>query len=210
MAFDPLTGFFVSDGLPPDHNSLDNAGPIRVLAQQADPTFYACVDRRGNALPVHQIVDGRNKGGGAFWAYWCPYDQDRFGYTVLWNGADVMFTATMDGCSFGIGHAGPDGSVVVGHVNSTRLQAPTGDTTVMERDQRKQLKLLGTRGRFGWNKPTIFEPKDYRYRHGVREVSASTFGVRENGKWRFYAHRWVKGYQGFQVVYQYLGLKRIR
>lgn len=43
-----------------------NAGPIRVLAEQADPTFQASVDRHGNARPVHRITDGRTKGNNAF------------------------------------------------------------------------------------------------------------------------------------------------
>jgi hypothetical protein len=211
MPFDPVTDFFVSDGLPLDHNSLNNSGPIRVLIQAADPTFYACVDKRGNQLPIYQVVDGRGKGNtDVVWAYWCPYDQDRFGYTTLTGGCNYMFTATMDGCSFGVGHTGGDGSILVGHVNSTRLQSPTGDTTAMEDDQKRTLKMMLSSGPGGKKKPTLFQPKNYRYRHKVREVSATTFGVREGGKWKFYAHRWVKSYQGMQVVYEYVGLTKIR
>ncbi len=209
MTFDPLTDFFVSDGLPMDYNSLNNAGPIRVLAQQADPAFYVCTDKHQNNLAIWQIVDGRGKGTAAFFAFWCPYDQDRFGYTALTDSCDFMFTATMDGCSFGIGHPAGDGTVVVGHVNSTNLETPTSKKP-MEKDQRRQLKeRLSGGGRFSKG-PTIFEPKDYRYRNKVREVSATTFGVREKKKWRFYAHRWVKGYQGVQITYEYLSTVRIK
>ena len=209
MPFNPLTDFFVSDGLPPDYNSLNNGGPIRILAQPADATFYDCVSKSGKHLPVWQVVDGRNKGTTAFWAFWCPYDQDRFGYTTLTGSCDFMFTATMDGCSFGIGSAGTDGSVVVGHVNSTHLELPN-DTSAMEADQRQKLRMVLQSGLGSKKKPKIFEPKHYRYRHKVREVSATTFGVRDRGRWKFYAHRWVKGFQGIKIVYQYLGRTRIR
>lgn len=209
MPFDPQADFFVADALPP-YNPNNNTGPMRMVAQQADPQFYVCVDKRGNQLPVWQVMDGVNKGGGTFWAYWCPYDQDRYGWTTLGSGAAYVFTATMDGCSFGIGHAASDGTVIVGHVNSTRLQAPTGDTTAMEQDQRRMLRMMLQSGPGGKKRPTIFEPDNYRYRKKVREVSATTFGVRENGKWRFYAHRWVKTSPGFQVVYEYLGTTRIK
>lgn len=74
----------------------------------------------------------------------------------------MTFTATIDHCSVGVGHAAPDGSIIVGHVTSTRSQDPSGDTSLVEKDQRKQLKLLGTRGRVGWKGPTIYQPKNDR------------------------------------------------
>lgn len=210
MPFDPFTDFFITDGLPPDVNSANNAGPTRVLALPADPNYYRCEDSDQTPLSITQIVDGRNKGPTAFWAYWCPYDLDRFGYTTLTNQADFMFTATMDGCSFGVGHAASDGSVIVGHVNSTGLQTPTGDTTAMEQDQHEKLNMILVSGKGGKKKPATFEPRDYRFNNNVREVNATTFGVREGGRWKFYAHRWIKTYNGPQVVYQYLDIKRIK
>ena len=205
MPFNPMRDFFVCDSLPAS-NSEDNNGPIRIKATAADTAFYECIGKRGT-VPVIQLTDGTNRGvTDVFWAYWCPYDQDRFGYTTLGNNADFMFTPTMDGCSFGIGQAGADGSVMVGHINSTRFEKK-GDTSDMERNQRVSLEI-GLRS--GRKKPVIFEPSDYRYRKKAREVSATTFGIREGGRWKFYAHRWVKSYSGFMIRYEWLETVKIK
>lgn len=204
MTIDPKSCFFIVGQMDPDLNSLNNAGPIPVVFEEQDRNFYRCV-YKGRELPVYILADGRRKMD-SFPAFWCPYNDTRLGWTALTGIADYMFTATMDGCSFGIGHAAKDGTVIVGHVNSNHLQTPDS-TKAMEKDQKLRLRALLSTGR---HKPKVFEPQDYRYRKGVREVSATTFGVREKGKWHFYAHRWVKDYSGMAVTFEYLGLTKIK
>ncbi len=72
--------------------------------------------------------------GTDFNAYWCPYHSDSVNRVTLSGAADRMFTATMNGCSFGVGVAAPDGSVRVAHANTTeheRLTAMMMDTVAM-------------------------------------------------------------------------------
>ena len=50
-------------------------------------------------------------------AYWCPYANDHTYSITVAGAANYMFTATMDGCSFGIGIEAADGAVRVAHAN---------------------------------------------------------------------------------------------
>lgn len=60
--------------------------------------------------------------GTEFDAYWCPYKQDEVHAVTLSGEADRMFTATMNGCSFGVGIPSLDGAVRVAHANSTEVK----------------------------------------------------------------------------------------
>jgi hypothetical protein len=57
--------------------------------------------------------------GNEFNAYWCPYAEDTVNAVTLSDEADLMFTATMNGCSFGVGIPSVDGAVRVAHANTT-------------------------------------------------------------------------------------------
>src|SRR5262245_48950295 len=53
-------------------------------------------------VPVF-LLQLAGEGERALTAYWCPYEQNQLRQVQLSNLADYMFTAKMDGCSFGIG-----------------------------------------------------------------------------------------------------------
>jgi hypothetical protein len=55
--------------------------------------------------------------------YWCPYRAEDCLGTMVGNEADYMFTATMNGCSFGVGSATSDGSRAVYHANKGSLSS---------------------------------------------------------------------------------------
>lgn len=108
-----------------------------------------------------------------------------------------MFTATMDGCSFGIGTAASDGTVTVSHSNSAKDDTAESHTPMIEAQKRKLRSLLG-------KKSKVFDPTDYRTRGFFKkkaDVSAMTFGVRDGKKWKFYAHRFRKDFGGTKVRY---------
>lgn len=119
------------------------------------------------AMPA-AIPDGRT-----FNAYFCPYQPNKILGTTISNKADYMFTATMDGCSLGIGQAAPDGSRLIYHSN----RGGKSD------EQRLELGLV-----MGASLQHVFEPKDYRMEYGQGMLKSTTFGVRSrtSNKWGFY------------------------
>jgi hypothetical protein len=192
MAFDPETDFFFVSVASNVAYNVNNQPPAKLQAVLADADFYQARDRWGKQRPVWQILDDSlpQKNSTAFTAYWCPYNNNTLGYTILGTDADYMFTATMDGCTFGIGTISETGACIVGHANAQHLQTEDGDTSGMEANQKMSLRS----GQFNKvnlvKKTTLFEPKHYRTFKTLK-ASASTFGVRKSGKWRFYAYRYL-------------------
>ena len=90
---------------------------IMVRFSNSHPNVYGMryeLDQPGK----YKLVAGTD-----FNAYWCPYASDTVNRVTLAGAADYMFTPTMNGCSFGIGIAAPDGSVRVAHANTTEHEA---------------------------------------------------------------------------------------
>ena len=192
MPFDPLTCFFVLRHMPADAYLHNNIGPVPFVLTR-NPEGYTGETQDGAAKDLWFVEDGRRKAD-SIAAYWCPYQPDGMYYTVLGDACDWMFTATMDGCSFGVGHAAPDGSVIVGHANSAGLDQQ-GDKSAMIDDQRQHLE-----GLLGMDGTTILDPSGYRSRKTgwfskAWDVSSTTFGVRVSGEWQFYTHRFLDGGQ---------------
>ncbi|HLZ06972.1 MAG TPA: hypothetical protein VKT80_00125, partial [Chloroflexota bacterium] len=65
--------------------------------------------------PVYEMFQAAD--GDRFEAYWCPYEDEKVRAVTLGGAADLMFTAKMTGCSFGVGIPAQDGSVRVAHAN---------------------------------------------------------------------------------------------
>jgi hypothetical protein len=185
-------------------NLIDNGGRLPMAAVQADAGVYSCATESGKSIDVYEIKDGAGRDD-AFMGYWCPYEADQTRFTTLTGLAQYMFTATMDGCSFGIGHKSKDGTVVVGHSNAQRDQT---QTSIKQMSNTQKLELRSTLG----HNTKLFEPKDYRYRGIInkkRDVSAATFGVFDGTEWKFYAHRYRKTYMEMGVHYIFYGTKSL-
>jgi hypothetical protein len=71
----------------------------------------------GGGGAVYRLKDAKPTAADHLIAYWCPYHDNRQLGVMLEGDAPYMFTAVMDGCSFGIGSANPDGSRAVFHAN---------------------------------------------------------------------------------------------
>jgi len=111
-------------------------------------------------------------GGDMFECYWCPYHDDEMHATTVSNLANYMFTAPMNGCSFGVGSAAADGSRRVCHIN---MKSQSNSW------QKQNAILKGSH--MG---DAIVDPNAYM--ESGNPVLVTTFGVRNktSRSWSFY------------------------
>jgi hypothetical protein len=141
-------------------------------------------------------MPGVTPDGRTFSAYFCPYRQnDTLGTTVS-NRADFMFTATMDGCSLGIGSPTQDGSRLIYHAN---LGGNAGKQDLV-------LNLV-----MGASISSVFGPGSYRTEFGEGVLKSTTFGVRSrtSKQWSFYSQIYFEDKQATPRKYFLRQLKSI-
>ena len=134
--------------------------------------------------PIYRIdnpSEWNRDSGPRFMAYYCQYKSDRMYTLVLGDEMDIMLTPTMNGCSFGVGSEGSNGSRVVAHANVSR-QTSTPDGITQQGVT--QAELIGTK----FSPQTVFGPNDYL----DNDVYGTTVGVRRNGHWAFFMQRWFR------------------
>lgn len=162
----------------------------------------------GGSCPVYEMHTG--SGSESFTAYWCPYEDDKVRSVTLGSAANLMFTAKMTGCSFGVGIPGSDGSVRVAHSNSQESDAlqqiadamyqafdpkakgPSKAMGYLEckktsvKSQEQGGMLISSKGVDG-TLSTEINPSLYR------GLIATTFGIRDGkGKWTFHFHAFAQ------------------
>ena len=185
---------FLKDKLEFMKNNVVIASAKGDFAKQgniAEFTFYYAGQgflSDGTEVPWYSIV-WKDGGSGklekdSFSAYWCPYETDKVRWIALADQADFMFTAKMDGCSFGIGIPAADGTVVVAHANTTSgVQDAIGNHLREKGDaQQKQLESAMTKAHtelFDFLAPTSYRPFS---------ANSTIFGIRDGttGTWTFY------------------------
>ncbi|WP_347986347.1 hypothetical protein [Methylomonas sp. AM2-LC] len=132
--------------------------------------------------------------GGVFEAYWCPYSQNQTLTCVLNTESRYMFTATMDGCSFGIGSQTGDGACRVAHANESgfglkheNIFGMDGARQFQRSEQEQRLKhQLG-------NNIQVINPLNYMADFdGALELKSTTFGYRKAMTWEFYTQKYWK------------------
>ncbi|ALG73720.1 hypothetical protein VY88_23330 [Azospirillum thiophilum] len=121
---------------------------------------------------------------GSWNAYWLPYDQDFKHLVVLEDEADVMFTPTMDGCSFGFSDHG-GGTYSASHGN---LQTAQG--RIDEAGLRQGMRLHGT----------TLHKSQYMNVPGTDAVKVTLVGVRNGKKWRFFYQQYVDNMGAFTLL----------
>jgi hypothetical protein len=131
-----------------------------------------------------------------FYAYWCPYDQNQTFICMLGNGARFMFTATMDGCSFGVGSQN-GGSCRVAHANKGGHGGALESAGLSVEDAREQQRLTQRNmlwSALGDSSIRIIQPGDYMADiDGAKVLKSTTFGVHNLGRpWKFYTQRYWK------------------
>lgn len=169
----------------------------------------------GTTCPVYEMHQGSGKD--SFKAYWCPYEDDKVRSVTLSGEADMMFTAKMTGCSFGVGIPGSDGSVRVAHSNSQESDAlnqiadamfqafdpkakgPNAQMGYLEckktsvKSQEQGQMLISSKG-VGGTLSTEINPSLYR------GLVVTTFGLRNSsGKWKFYFHAFEQNGSSFKL-----------
>jgi hypothetical protein len=158
----------------------------------------------------------------SFEAYWCPYESEHVHAITLAAEADYMFTAKMDGCSFGVGMPALDKSVRVAHANlqgtdalnlivqamaNELMKGDRADMKLVARLNMEQLhikanqQLRQLKSSDGVGQPklaTSLGPLDYR----ALGLFSTTFGVRSStGDWSFYFHL----YRPKDAAYELIG-----
>jgi hypothetical protein len=127
-------------------------------------------------VPIYDLVPATG-GTELFQAYWCPYEDNKMHSITVAAGANLMFTAPMDGCTFGVGSAAPTGERRVAHIN-LKSQA----------NSRGKQRAILKGSRMG---ETMVEPDHYMLPDDKANpfgLHVTTFGVRDKKtkQWRFY------------------------
>ncbi len=132
-----------------------------------------------HGMPVCTIMNMGSVVGPTFNAIWCPYESGALRQVQLTNAANLMFTAKMDGCTFGVGSEAPNGDRMVCHVNlggqgQQQADMLAGATSPLAGDA--DMHYLG--------------PGAYRF-YGSESAytQATTYGVRDTGtgKWQIWS-----------------------
>lgn len=134
------------------------------------------VERPTAAIATYMARPG-NGPEGVMEIYWCPYQDDTIQSTTVGNEANIMFTAPMNGCSFGVGNTTTDGSRRVAHINmKSQLNAWNKQDAILKGSK------LGDK---------VISP--HMYMGGDKDpVHVITFGVRDpkskdmEERWNFY------------------------
>jgi hypothetical protein len=115
----------------------------------------------------------------AFAAYICPYTPGQTMTKTVGAGADIMFTAEMTGCTFGVGSAAPDGTRLVCHSNDM-ASGNLGGAALQQSSQLQKTNAAVPGA-------TAFQPDDYRKVTPDYETRATIVGIRLKGAWEFWA-----------------------
>lgn len=153
--------------------------------------------RDGGACALYRLDrPGTAQLGESFRAYWCHYQPDEMHSIVVGNGANFMFTATMNGCSLAFGSKLANGGRRVAHANRS--------DTMQARENRQWDDL---QGHFTGKSDIdgVLQPTHYMSNGGIK---VTTFGIRDphDNDWDFY-------YQSYDTTnnqaWRHLGVKRV-
>ena len=191
------------------HNLLLFAGPIEpgpaelqangtVFVKLEDYTQYYQVSRVKNRKGIPKLINAiqgvtetkltsfyvvtpaQPNDPNAIAIYVCPYRTNASLSTNLGTASNLMFTAEMTGCSFGVGQAAANGSVLVMHSNESQLATPTS-TAPQEQGQLQQLTNANAIRK-------TLQPGSYRMFDPANDIDyrATTIGIRVGTKWEFW------------------------
>ena len=123
----------------------------------------------------------------SFLIYWVPYAQDSVVSTNIGARCHLMFTAKMDGCTFGIGNVGPGGTCVAGHANKKTIGTNFGYEAQMT-GQAEGLRVRGMNQLIGpdtYRTPT----QDAEGEQTGWQGQGTTYGIRDATRWKIYTQR---------------------
>ena len=185
-----------------------NLVSVQVVAASGLQSF--CLDDSlGEArLPNGAVIRGYylmpgDGGAGCFTAYWCRYEAEQTHSVVVGSAADLMFTATMNGCTLGIGSRNNTGNRLISHANSSGATVNFIHDTVEQRHVGALAAMLVSRSHQQYQQRlavqaahtgpvTLVEPSMYRRDANEQEIlDSTTFGVRDAAAddWGFYVQK---------------------
>lgn len=105
----------------PEGGDVNKTGGKKFFTLERLASTGTSEDRPGAAIPTFMARPGSGPEG-IMEIYWCPYQDDTIQSTTVGNEANILFTAPMNGCSFGVGSVAADGSRRVAHINMKSQQ----------------------------------------------------------------------------------------
>lgn len=195
LLIDPLD-FMQKNLVVPLHDNLGTdqgqAGLVQMcLVKSAQPGR-----QHGNDVDKYIVYRYRGQANAeaAFLAFWCPYAQNAVRTCTLDDSASLMFTATMDGCTFAVTGQDARGNCRVGHANAARFGANreavygmAGARQFQAGEQANQLQHA-----LGGGAMQTIKPADYMADFdGAMVKKSTTFGIRTGGTWNFYTQTYV-------------------
>jgi hypothetical protein len=139
---------------------------------------------------------------GYFQAYWCPYEREKTKFAVIGTAAQFAFTATITGCSIGLGHETATGDKLV--VHSNRGSTPDTGLTVA------QTQEAAIRAKGGQTIHKVFGPSGYRLdSSGTSRYTGTVVGFRGAGHWEFRTQRYEQLPQLAPQKYKLKGLAKM-
>jgi hypothetical protein len=112
-------------------------------------------------------------------AYVCPYVMGETHTAVVGNGAKLMITAEMTGCTFGVGSTTTTGRMVC-HSNDADAGQDGGAAGQEAAQQGATRDALGEAGQ-------LFEPNQYRSATTTVDTRAAIVGFQDGADWQFWA-----------------------
>lgn len=159
---------------PEGGGNLDTGG-VKYFTLTKLASTGKSVERPNANIPCYQAHPTSQIGAnGMFLTYWCPYVEGSTRSTMAANSANILLTAPMNGCSFGIGSAAANGERLVGHANAKGQP----DSWTLQNKVLRVSKLTAA----------TVNPSVYMNVAGNDPVLVTTFGVRDPKKnsWSFY------------------------
>jgi hypothetical protein len=159
--------------------SMENVQTLRLVDTN---TMVKClIPNKNGSIKKWRLEPAKNGDENAFDAYWLNYRSDRTYTCLLGKKASFMFTATMNGCTFGAGNETPEGNRLVGHANVSKETAHPMEFTRQQLRQTNSLQdMIGELG-------VLLNPSGYSL-PGTDQY-ATTFGIRNadtSDSWEFY------------------------
>ncbi len=163
-----------NNGLIPNVANPPGTANMTIAAHGGFPQAAVAVDGHGAPMGVYEITNVGVNAGNQLQSYICNYIPGTAQTVHVGLFADFCFTVNMNGCTFGIGPAGPVGDRHVVHANN-----PAG--SVFQRGQVQATLGVGA----NLAGVTLLEPAQYRHL-GIAGLQATTFGILNGANWQFY------------------------
>lgn len=141
------------------------------------------------AIGVYSVhmADANTPVNDIFPAYICPLKMNAGSRSFLGTDADIMITAELTGCTFGVGSADPKtGARMVMHANAMDTATDGGAFSVAHQQAQQDVQIMnGLKGSID----AMWRPNHYKNGPGMEGNSSTVIGIRSQTPpaWSFYA-----------------------